>query len=146
MMRFGRGMQVEPEPIQMAPLIDVVFLILIFFLVTSVFGVYESEIDITLPTASSASALERGHGEIIINLRADGAIIVNDRIMDLAELEGVLRRVAEYFPGGAVIVRGDAEAALGHAIAVLDACRKADIQHVEFAALEPRVGGGGGSP
>lgn len=134
-MKFGHQMRLEPEPIQLAPLIDVVFLILIFFLVTSVFGVYESEMDITLPTASSATPLERTQGEIIINLRADGAIIVNDRVIVPDELDGVLKRVAEYFPGGSVIVRGDTEATLGNAVRVLDACRKADIQNVSFAAV-----------
>lgn len=136
-MKFGHQMRSDPETIQLAPLIDVVFLILIFFLVTSVFGVYESEMDITLPTASSAAPLERTQGEIIINLRADGGIVVNDRVMGPDELDGVLQRVAEYFPGGAVIVRGDNEATLGNAVRVLDACRKADIQNVSFAAVPP---------
>ena len=134
-MKFGHQMRLEPEPIQLAPLIDVVFLILIFFLVTSVFGVYESEMDITLPTAASATPLERTQGEIIINVRADGGIVVNDRIIAPEELDAVLKRVAEYFPGGAVIVRGDEAATLGNAVRVLDACRKADIQNVSFAAV-----------
>jgi len=133
--KFGRQMHLEPDTIQLAPLIDVVFLILIFFLVTSVFGTYETEMDITLPTASSTGPLERTQGEIIINLRADGGIVVNDRVMGPDELDGVLKRVAEYFPGGAVIVRGDTEATLGNAVRVLDACRKADIQNVSFAAV-----------
>lgn len=134
-MKFGNQMRMEPEPIQLAPLIDVVFLILIFFLVTSVFGVYESEMDITLPTAASATPLERTQGEIIINVRADGGIVVNDRVIAPEELDAVLKRVAEYFPGGAVIVRGDEQASLGNAVRVLDACRKADIQNVSFAAV-----------
>ena len=134
-MKFGHQMRTEPEAIQLAPLIDVVFLILIFFLVTSVFGVYESEMDITLPTAASATPLERTQGEIIINVRADGGIVVNDRVIAPEELDAVLKRVAEYFPGGAVIVRGDQNASLGNAVRVLDACRKADIQNVSFAAI-----------
>lgn len=136
-MKFGHQMRFEPEPIQLAPLIDVVFLILIFFLVTSVFGANESAMDITLPTASNAAQLERTQGEIIINLRADGGIVVNDRTIGADELDEVLKRVAEYFPGGAVIVRGDTGASLGSAVRVLDACRKADIQNVSFAAVPP---------
>jgi biopolymer transport protein ExbD len=51
----------------------------------------------------------------------------------MKELESVLHRVAEYFPGGAIVIRGDGKAALGRAIAVLDACRKAGIENVSFA-------------
>ena len=58
------------------------------------------------------------------------------------ELEATLKRVAEYFPGGAVIIRGDRRANLGRAIAILDKCKNADIQNVSFAALPPEAEGG----
>jgi biopolymer transport protein ExbD len=135
-MRIARRLQEESESIPLAPLIDIVFLTLVFFMVTTVYATLESEVDITLPSADSAIQTERSQGEIFINLRADGAIIVNDREMNLEELQGVLDRVAEYFPGGAVIVRGDRNAVLGRAIQILDCCRKADIQNVSFAALK----------
>lgn len=136
-MRISRKFQEEGEVIQLAPLIDIVFLTLVFFMVTSVYGALESEVDITLPTADSALESDRSQGEIFINLRGDGAIIVNDRQMEIEELQGVLDRISEYFPGGAVIIRGDTNAQLGRAIAILDCCRKADIQNVSFAALTP---------
>ena len=135
-MKIARPWQDETDTIPIAPLIDIVFLTLIFFMVTSVYAKQESEVDVTLPTSESAAASERVQGEIFINIRADGVIVVNDREMDLPELQGVLDRVAEYFPGGAVIIRGDREVVLERAIAVLDCCRKADIQNVSFAALE----------
>ena len=136
-MRIKHKYTDEEQGIPMTPLIDIVFLTLIFFMVTTVYGNMESEVDITLPTADTAVTSERTQGEIFINLRADGGIIVNDRAMDLAELQEVLNRVAQYFPGGAVIIRGDKEAVLGRAMAVLDACRKADIQNIAFAAIRP---------
>ena len=125
----------EAQEIPMTPLIDIVFLTLVFFLATSIYARIESEVDIALPTADSAVQSERQQGEIYINLREDGSIVVNDRAMDLPELQEVLNRVAEYFPGGAVIVRGDQKAMLGRAIQVLDCCRKADIQNVAFSAI-----------
>lgn len=134
-MKFGNQYQEQGETVPMAPLIDIVFLTLIFFMVTSVYATLESEVDITLPTAESAIQTERAQGEIFINLKADGSIIVNERTMDLDELQAILDRVSEYFPGGAVIIRGDQAAMLGRAIAVLDCCRKADIQNISFAAL-----------
>lgn len=135
-MRFGQNIPEQQDAIQLTPLIDIVFLILIFFMVTSVFGALESEVDITLPTADSAIQSERNRGEIFINLRSDGAIIVNNREHTIPELQELLHQVAELFPGGAVIIRGDESAMLGRAIEVLDCCRKADIQNVSFAALD----------
>ena len=135
-MNFRLKMQDEGEPVPMAPLIDIVFLTLVFFMVTTVYSTLESELDIQLPTASTAQLDERMQGEIYINLRADGRIVINEREVQLNELQEVLYRVAEYFPGGSIIIRGDRDAMLGRAVAVLDACRKADIQNVSFAAIQ----------
>ena len=142
-MKMGRRLQEEPDTIQMAPLIDIVFLTLVFFMTTTVFSTLESEIDIQLPTASAAAQSERSQGEIYINLRENGEIVVNNKVIELAELQEVLLRVAEYFPGGAVIIRGDNQAMLGRAIAVLDLCKNADIQNVSFAVVEEKESDGG---
>ncbi|HEO71861.1 MAG TPA: biopolymer transporter ExbD [Candidatus Hydrogenedentes bacterium] len=134
-MKFGHRLQEESDTIPLAPLIDIVFLTLVFFMVTTVYATIESEVDIALPTADTAEQGERAQGEIFINLKADGSIVLNQRTMELDELQEVLYRVAEHFPGGAVIIRGDREAVLGRAVAILDCCRKADIQNVAFAAI-----------
>ena len=131
----------ENEGVPVAPLIDIVFLTLVFFMVTSVYATLESEVDITLPTADTAVIDDRAQGEIYINLRDDGRIILNRREVELDELQDILNRVATYFHGGAVIIRGDRDANLGMAIAILDSCRKADIQNVSFAALPEERGG-----
>lgn len=120
----------------MAPLIDIVFLTLVFFMTTSVFTTLESEIAVTLPTADAAEAGERTQGEIYINIREDGGIVMNGREVTVDELQETLYRVAEFYPGGAVIIRGDRTSHLGVAIAVLNCCKKADIQNVSFAALD----------
>jgi biopolymer transport protein ExbD len=135
-MKFGRRAVEEPEGIQMAPLIDIVFITLVFYMTTAVFSTLENEIDIVLPTASSAVQDERTRGEIYINLRTDGTIVLNNQEVTIPELQQILNRVAAYFPGGAVIIRGDRQAALGRAIAILDCCKNADIQNVSFAAIQ----------
>lgn len=143
-MRFGRRFIEEPQSIQMAPLIDIVFITLVFFMTVYTYSALESEIDITLPTADAAVPMDRNRGEIYINIRNDGRIILNNREVGLDELQQILNRVAEYFPGGAVIIRGDKEAHLGTAIAVLNCCKKADIQNVSFAAVkEDKTDGSG---
>ncbi|MEK7794383.1 MAG: biopolymer transporter ExbD, partial [Candidatus Hydrogenedentota bacterium] len=106
-MNFRLRLQDDVDTIPMAPLIDIVFLTLVFFMATTTYSSLESELDITLPTASGAELSDRQQGEIYINVRADGSIILNEREVNLDELQSVLDRVAEYFPGGSVIIRGD---------------------------------------
>ncbi len=135
-MKFGKHEQAEAvAEMQLAPLIDIVFLTLVFFMTTAVFTSLESELDIQLPTANSSTEIERSRGEIYINLKADGSIVLNDRELTVPELQDVLYRVAENAPGASIIIRGDREAALEGAIAILNCCRNADIQDVSFAAL-----------
>jgi biopolymer transport protein ExbD len=134
-MKFGRRFQEEADSIQMVPLIDILFVTLFFFMVVSAYSSIESDVAVKLPTASSSTPRDRAQGEIYINLRQDGKIVLNEREMTIPELQEVLNRVAELFPGGAIIIRGDQQAALGQAIAILDCCRNADIDNVSFAAL-----------
>jgi len=141
-MKFGRKLQEEAETIPLAPLIDIVFLTLVFFLTVSTYSTMESEVDIELPTASSAVQSQRFQGEIYINIREDGRIILNNQELSLPKLQDVLNRVAQHFPGGSVIIRGDRSAALGQAIEVLNCCRNADIANVSFAALREEPQGG----
>lgn len=128
--------QVEEAPIvMMAPMIDIVFLLLIFFLTTSLFAHLEHELSITVPTADEAKPPRRTPGEIIINLTADGGIFVNQQPLTLDELKSVLTRVAQLYEDQSIIIRGDRDALFGRAIAILDACAKAGIWNVSFAAL-----------
>ncbi len=140
-MKFGRKLQEESETIQIVPLIDVLFVTLFFFMVVSAYSSIESDIDVKLPTASAAAPQQRSQGEIYINVRKDGTIVLNERVMTLPELQDVLHQVAALFPGGAVIIRGDRQAALGQAIAILNCCANADIQNVSFAALPEEPAG-----
>ena len=140
-MKFGSSIPEETDSVPLVPLIDIMFLTLVFFLATYTYSSIEAEVDITLPTASSAQLDERTQGEIYINIQADGTYIINGREVEIAELQEILGRVAQYFPGGSVIIRGDTDAALGRAVAVLDACKKSDIQNVSIAAMpEDRSG------
>lgn len=135
-MRLSAKRIVEEGPIvMMAPMIDIVFLLLIFFLTTSVFARLEHELGITVPTADESQPPRRTPGEIIINLTLDGDIIVNRRQLALDELKDILIKVGELYKDQSVIIRGDRDARYGRAIAILDACAKAGIWNVSFAAL-----------
>ena len=131
--------QNKPESIgfQMTPMIDVVFLLLCFFITSQVFSQWEAEVDITLPTARTSEMPQRLPGEIIINILKDGTTVVNGRTLDEPELAGLLKRLAGMFPGQPVLLRGDKAVAYEHLIRVLDVCRQTDIWNISFATGVP---------
>ena len=71
----------------MTAMMDVIFLLLCFFITTSVFSQWEYEIDITLPSAQSGKVPDRLPGEIIINIAKDGRIAINQQEMTLDALK-----------------------------------------------------------
>jgi len=131
--------QLKPEAVgfQLAPMIDVVFLLLCFFITSQLFAQWETEIDITLPTAETGQTPERLPGEVIVNIRADGDIVVNTRTLSHDQLGEMLGRVAELFPGQPVLIRADRLTSYEHIIHVLDICRQADIWNISFATGTP---------
>jgi biopolymer transport protein ExbD len=121
----------------MTPMIDVVFLLLCFFVTTQLFAQWETEIDITLPTARTGQLPQRLPGEIIINLHEDGRIVVNGRTLENDALGAMLVQVARLFPGQPVLLRADQSTDYKHVIRVLDLCREADIWNISFATGVP---------
>lgn len=123
----------------MAPMVDVVFLLLCFFVTSQVFSQWEMEIDITLPTASTAEAPRRLPGEIILNVFENGTVVVNGRRFDDDALADLLTRVVELFPGQPVLIRADAKTDYEFVIKVLDICRRSDIWNISFASSVARA-------
>jgi biopolymer transport protein ExbD len=112
----------------MTPLIDMVFLLLIFFLVASTFQQTERELKIALPAATSAGPITASLREIVVNIDAEGAIIVNGRTMDSTELAGLIEDGVASNPEQKVTVRGDKATAYENIVTVLDVCKGAGIQ------------------
>jgi len=136
-MNFRSTLRQESVGFQIAPMIDIVFLLLSFFISSQLFAQWEAEIDITLPTAQTGETPQRLPGEIIINVRADGTMMVNGQELDEEELGSMLRRLAELFPGQPVLLRADQATAYKNVIRVLDLCREADIWNISFATGVP---------
>lgn len=122
---------------QIAPMLDVVFLLLCFFITSQIFAQWETEIDITLPTAETGKVPQRLPGEIIINVLTDGECVVNGKSLDEAGLGSMLGRLSALFPGQPVLLRADEETDFQYVIKVLDLCRKADIANISFATGTP---------
>lgn len=136
-MNFRSRAQPEPAQFQIAPMVDIVFLLLIFFLVTWNFARYETELDVKVPTAREGQENRRRVGEVILNVKSDGSIIMNRRTLNPEELRGALARIAELYPDQAVILRGDENVDYRHVVEVLDICRSANIWNVAFATSKP---------
>ncbi|MDF3128698.1 biopolymer transporter ExbD [Kiritimatiellaeota bacterium B1221] len=127
----------EAIQFQLAPMVDVVFLLLCFFMTQTIYSDWETEVDITLPTAATGEDLQRMAGEIIINVFEDGSLVVNGRQLSLEELGELLLRVSDLFPGQPVVIRGDAASDYGFIMNVMDRCREADIFNISFATGVP---------
>ena len=117
----------------MAPMIDVIFLLLCFFIASQIFSQWETEIDITLPTAQTGEIPDRLPGEIIINILESGEVVVSRRTLDEPALKSLLERIVEMFPGQPVLIRADKRTDYEHVIDVLDLCRQCDIWNISFA-------------
>ena len=126
--RRARQRQLE---VNMAPLIDMVFILLIFFLVTTSF-VRESGVDIQRPRA--ATAVSRENAGILIGITADNRIFMENRQMDLATLQLNVERALAENPEGIVVVVADKQSSTGTAVRVMDACRLAGAASVSLAA------------
>ncbi len=135
-MKFAKWKQEEEPIFQIAPMIDIVFLLVIFFVTTSLLGEIEAEIDLTLPSASQIDQPARAPGEIIINIKADNTLWVSGRQRSAREIEGLLKELAPGHPDISVIIRADKNSAHGAFVEVVDACRKAGVRHYKIPVLQ----------
>jgi len=128
-----RNKQTSPE-LNMAPLIDMVFILLIFFLVTTSF-VKETGIDIHRPTASSA--VEKTKATILIAVDSQNHIFMDHRQIDIRAVRANTARALAENPDSAIVVVADTESSTGVAIRVMDGCRMAGAANVSLAASLP---------
>ena len=114
-------------------MLDVIFLLLRFFVTVSVFSQWESEVSIQLPGAATAEEPDRLPGEIIVNLAKDGVVRVNGATWTLDELKTRLARISKFYPGQPVIIRADRETKYETLVQVIDTCRAADVWNFSLA-------------
>ncbi len=138
-MKFRSRRIVTDVGFQIAPMIDIMLFLLCFFVTIQVYSQWESEIEIKLPTAETAEPPQRLPGEIIINIRVDGTLVVNSQILDTERLRGLLDRLVQLFPGQPVLIRADKATPYENVIGVLDVCRQADLWNVSFATATPET-------
>jgi biopolymer transport protein ExbD len=128
----------EPATFQMAPMIDIVFLLLIFFIVTGQLSKSETELDVSVPTTAEGADPQRVQGEKIINVLADGRVIVDKTPLSQEELFLMMQKLAELYKNQPIRLRADAKTEYQHVINVISTCTKAGIWNISFATQRPQ--------
>ena len=122
---------------QLAPMIDILLLLLSFFIISWQFSRSETELNVAVPTAQEGAESERQRGEIIINVLPDGTIRVEGVTVDLPQLRDKLAAIARQFKNQPVRIRGDGKVAYQRIVEVIDTCQKAGIWNISFATQRP---------
>jgi biopolymer transport protein ExbD len=130
-MRRRQNRRKSESEVNLTPMLDVVFIMLIFFIVTASF-VKESGIEISRPGASTAVRKERGN--ILIAISANDQIWMNRRQVDPRALRANIERAHAENPQGAVVIQADKEAKTGLLVQVMDAARSAGVKDISLAA------------
>ncbi len=119
--------------LSITPLIDVVFLLLIFFLVSSRFSEEERELDLNLPSVTEALPASMQPNELVVNINSEGRFFVDGRFRETDEVEQILRTAQANNPlTQTVVIRGDKQAAWEQVAIAISLCKKAGIN--EFTA------------
>jgi biopolymer transport protein ExbD len=129
----------QPPPIamQLAPMIDILLLLLSFFIVNWQLGRSETELNVSVPTAQEGAEPDRQRGEIIINVLSDGTVRVEGLEVDLTQLHTKLSAIARQFKNQPVRIRGDGKVAYQRIVEVIDTCQKSGIWNISFATQKP---------
>lgn len=122
---------------QLAPMIDILLLLLSFFIISWQFSRSETELNVSVPTAQEGAEPERQRGEIIINVLPDGDLRVEGITVDLPQLRDKLAAIARQFKNQPVRIRGDGKVAYQRIVEVIDTCQKAGIWNISFATQRP---------
>ncbi|WP_340680743.1 biopolymer transporter ExbD [Paraglaciecola sp.] len=131
---FQNLMDEEEAAIDMTPMLDVVFIMLIFFIVTASF-VKEAGIDVNRPEA--ATAVKKDRANILVAISDKGEIWINKRQVDVRAVQANIERLHAENPQGTVVIQADKKSTTETLIKVMDASRAAGISDVSIAAQEP---------
>ncbi len=130
-MRRRRSQTEDEAVIDLTPLMDIVFIMLIFFIVTTSF-IKESGVDINRPTANTAERKERGN--ILIAITANDEVWIDKRRVDIRAVRANVERLKAENPEGAVVIQADKDSKNGLLVQVMDQARLAGVTNISIAA------------
>ncbi|MBO49378.1 MAG: biopolymer transporter ExbD [Planctomycetaceae bacterium] len=131
----------EEAAINLTPMIDIVFLLVIFFMVGARFTEQERQYDIQLPSSAEVQPLTGTPDPLLINVRRDGTILLGSQAVSLTELEEQLVEAKKNFEDQAVVVRGEGEGLYQPVIDVLGVCHRSQVTRISLAYKFDREGG-----
>jgi biopolymer transport protein ExbD len=123
------------EPVNVMPLIDVVFFLLVFFLIASTFAKEEREADLKLPGTAAIAPLSAEPKQVIVNVKEDGTAIVGGRAYDAAALLEFLANAVKNQPDREVLIRADERGLVKHLAGVVSICRQAGVNQFKIGYL-----------
>ncbi|TWU04848.1 ExbD/TolR family protein [Stieleria varia] len=131
----------EEISINLTPMIDVVFLLVIFFMVGTKFSESESRIDVTVPSVGQMQSLAREPDERVVEVTREGEITLDGQLVTMEQLAATLQQQHAAYPGLKVAVRGDGASSFQQVAEVLHVVRSTGVEKLGLAA---RVEPGGG--
>jgi biopolymer transport protein ExbD len=123
----------EQPSLNLTPMIDVVFLLVIFFMAGTKFTQMERQVNLEVPRVSKTGALTSAPEKHVINVYRDGTIMMDQQTLTLEELGQRLSAARADYAGLGVVIRGDAAGPLQNIASVLSACREAGISDMGLA-------------
>ena len=118
--------------VPLASLVDILFLLLIFFIVTYSFREQEHFIDVSVPKTETTSP-KPGGTQVVITVTEDGRIYMGNVLHTLASLEEQLQKLAELYPNETIVYRADQNSKFGLGIRVMDLVRKVGLRNLKVA-------------
>nr|WP_320049953.1 biopolymer transporter ExbD [uncultured Desulfuromonas sp.] len=128
---LNRRQRRKPAELNMSPLIDMIFILLIFFVVTTSF-VREAGVDVQRPIAQTAETKDSTN--IVLAITADNLVVAEGKPMDVRSVQSYMERFLMQNPNGSVVLAADRNSRSGLVIQVLDACRLAGVKNLSVAA------------
>lgn len=135
-MNFRRQHARTESAFQLAPMVDMLFILLIFFIVTYAFQQVERDMKIGLPATEKAGQVDLAIRDIILNITHDGKIIVSGRELSLTKLEEVLVRAVNTLQTKSVLIRADRKTFHGDVVRVMDVCAGLNINKISFVTVQ----------
>lgn len=133
MRKFRRYSRSEESGIDITPMLDIVFIMLIFFIVTTSF-VKESGIDIHRPSAKTAKPKKQA--SILIAINQAGEVWIDGRAVDMNSVRANVERLHAESPEGAVVIQADKNSVAGLLVKVMDQVRLAGIKKISISAMK----------
>ena len=127
-MRFKRRLKIEKGLVDMTPLINVFFLLFVFFMFTSSF-IFQPGISVNLPKAVTSEVVQEE--SVVIIITKDDLVYLNDREITEDELKSKLKIIAK--EKASLLIKADSRATLGKIVAIWDTCRKEGVSQVNIA-------------